>query len=128
MADRGTVIVIKAIASGRTASVIIRASGNVETGAMGVASIGRAVYGVDGASVGVVANGWAIVIAKFIGLDNAVAARGAAIVVCVRVASCWAATIVTHTGRHRTVNTLKVAGCCASRGIILGAGIVVPAV
>ena len=93
MADRGTVIVIKAIASGRTASVIIRASGNVETGAMGVASIGRAVYGVDGASVGVVANGWAIVIAKFIGLDNAVAARGAAIVVIAVVASDWATSI-----------------------------------
>ena len=126
-ADWGTVIVIKAIAAGRTASVIIGASGNVETGAMGVASIGRAVYGVGGAGVGVVANGGAIVIAKFIGLDNAVATDGLAVVVCVRVASGWAAIIVTHAGHQRTIKAKEVAGCRATRGIILGAGIVVPA-
>ena len=114
MADRGTVIVIKAIASGRTASVIIRASGNVETGAMGVASIGRSVYGVDGASVGVVASGWAIVIAKFIGLDNAVAADGLAVVVCVGVASGWATIIVAHAGYNGTVKAKEVAGCRAT--------------
>ena len=88
---------------------------------MGVASIGRAVYGVGGAGVGVVANGGAIVIAKFIGLDNAVATDGLAVVVCVRVASGWAAIIVTHAGHQRTIKAKEVAGCRATRGIILGA-------
>ena len=42
-ANRGAITVVQVIAAGRTASVIIGASGNVETGAMGVASIGRTV-------------------------------------------------------------------------------------
>ena len=126
-ANRGAITVVQVIAAGRTASVIIRAGSNVETGAMGVASSRRSVYGVGGAGVGVVASGWAIVIAKFIGLDNAVATGGLAVVVCVGVASGWAAIIVTHAGHNRTVKAQKVAGCGTSRGIILGAGIVVPA-
>ena len=101
MADGRTIVVVKAIAAGRTASVIIRASGNVGTDAMSVARIGRAVYGIDGAGVGVVASGGTIAITPLTGFHHPIATKRVAIPIAELSATGRAAVIIRSTRRHR---------------------------
>ena len=122
MANRGAIVVVKAIAAGCTASVAIAAACDVDIRAKSIAGIGRTIEGVGGATVGVVARGRAISVADFVCFDNAVPATGTAIGIVVVIASTRTTFVTLCTGGHIRENTGCVAILCASAKRIGGAG------
>ena len=74
-----------------------------------IAAICRAVQGIGGAGIGIVACGWAISIAALVCFNHIIAANRCAIAVVIIIATTWAASIAISTSRDIRENT----GCIA---------------
>ena len=112
LTNGSAIIVVKAIATRRTAPVVVCATGYLKMATDDIAGIGRTIQGVESAAIRVIARGGAISVTDFICFDNIISATGAAIIIAIIIAAKGATTVIVFTDGNISEKT----GCITISG------------